>query len=227
MNDIKPVLLNSKLFHNLLPDELDQLLATENIILKTYKKNQFIVYAGEKITSIGLVISGHVLVTKENVLGERIIMSALSKGHLFGEIGAFSDKEVWPATVIAQDEVCICFINKAIFFVGCVNNCKSHRKIIFNMLNIISNKAMLLSRKVEYLSFKSVRSKIAAFLLDEYKKTKSLTLSLTINRNELADFLNVTRPSLSRELAHMKMDNLIDYHKYTIKILDLEALSLL
>ncbi|WP_069997637.1 Crp/Fnr family transcriptional regulator [Cellulosilyticum sp. I15G10I2] len=227
MDNIKSILLSTKLFRDLTPDELDQLLATQNITVTTYKKNNFIVYAGEKITSIGLVISGHVLVTKENVLGERIIMSALGKGSLFGEIGAFSDKEVWPATVIAQDEVCVCFINKAIFFVGCVKNCQSHRKIIFNMLNIISNKAMFLNRKVEYLSFKSVRSKIAAFLLDEYKKTKSLTLSLTINRNELADFLNITRPSLSRELANMKMDGLIDYHKYTIKILDLETLSIL
>lgn len=227
MEEIQAILLNTKLFHNLLPHELNELMATENITLKNFKKNSFIVYGGEKILRIGLVISGRVLVTKENALGERIIMSALGKGSLFGEIGAFSDKEAWPATVIAQEDSCICFIDKSIFFAGCVQNCQSHRKIIYNMLNIVSNKALLLNRKVEYLSIRSVRSKIAAFLMDEYNKAKSLTLSLQINRNELADFLNITRPSLSRELANMKEDGLIDYHKYTIKILDLEGLSLL
>lgn len=227
MENIKPVLLNTKLFKNVLPEELDLLLETHNITYSHYKKNSFVVHAGEKINTIGLVLKGHVLVTKENILGERIIMSVLEKGSLFGEIGAFSDRGVWPATVIAQDDASVCFINKTIFFGGCVKNCTSHQKIIFNMLNIISNKAMFLNRKVEYLSFKGVRSKIAAFLLDEYSKTNRLTLSLTINRNELAEFLNVTRPSLSRELSHMKADGLIDYHKYTVKILDLEGLSVL
>ncbi len=225
MNDIKPILLNTKLFHNVLPEELDILINNQDMALSHFKKNNFIIYAGEKINSIGIVISGHILVTKENVLGERIIMSVLGKGSLFGEIGAFSDREEWPATVIAQDDVSICFINKSVFFAGCVKNCRSHQKIIFNMLNIISNKAMMLNRKVEYLSYKSVRSKIAAFLMDEYKKTKSFTLCLSINRNELAEFLNITRPSLSRELGNMKLDGLIDYHKSTIKIIDLEALS--
>lgn len=227
MENIKSILLNIKLFKNVLPEELDVLLSTKHLAISCYEKNDFITYAGDKIENIGVVLDGHVLVTKENILGERIIMSVLEKGNLFGEIGAFSDKGIWPATVMAQDEVTICFINKSIFFQGCVKDCGSHQKIIFNMLNIISNKAMLLNRKVEYLSFKSVRSKIAAFLIDEYRKTNKLTLSLGINRNEMAEFLNVTRPSLSRELANMKEDGLIDFHKYTIKILDLEALSVL
>jgi CRP-like cAMP-binding protein len=227
VEDIKSILLNTKLFHNLLPGELDCLLESQNLTILNYDKNNFIVNAGEKIDTIGIVLKGHVLILKENILGERIIMNVLEKGNLFGEIGAFSDRGIWPATVMAQDDVCICFIHKSIFFGSCVKNCGSHQKIIFNMLNIISNKAMILNRKVEYLSFKSVRSKIAAFLIDEYRKTKRMTLSLTINRNELAEFLNVTRPSLSRELAKMKADGLIDFHKYTIKILDLETLSLL
>ena len=93
------------------------------------------------------------------------------------------------------------------------------------MLKVVSNRALMLNKKLEYLSIKSLRGKISTYLLEEQKKEGNTTFQLNLNRNELADFINVSRPSLSRELGKMRDEGLIDFHSTAIKINDFEALK--
>lgn len=97
--------------------------------------------------------------------------------------------------------------------------------LTLNMIKIISKKAINLNKTIEYLSVKSIRQKITYYLLDQYKKNNSKNFMIDMNRNELSDYLNVTRPSLSREMANMKKEGLIDYHRSSIKLLDIGRLS--
>ena len=52
-------------------------------------------------------------------------------------------------------------------------------------------------------------------------------VKLTMNREELADYLGTTRPSLSRELMKMQQEHLIETGKNVIKIVDRNALEIL
>jgi CRP-like cAMP-binding protein len=106
----------------------------------------------------------------------------------------------------------------------CEKACPGHRKLIMNMLGILSRRAMTLSRKLEYLSIKSMRGRIARFLVEQYRKSGQTTFMLPMNRNELADFLNVSRPSLSRELCRMRDDGLLDFHRSSLQLKDIDAL---
>lgn len=78
----------------------------------------------------------------------------------------------------------------------CDKVCDSHRTLIENITKIISQKALILNEKVDYLTIKSMKAKVAKYLLEQYKKTGSLTFTLPLNREALADFLNVSRPSM-------------------------------
>jgi Mn-dependent DtxR family transcriptional regulator len=93
------------------------------------------------------------------------------------------------------------------------------------MLSVVSGKALMLNRKLEYLSIKSLRGKICTFLMEEYNKTSQDTLIMTLKRNELADFLNVSRPSLSREMCKMRDEGMIEFQRENIRITDLEAVK--
>mgnify|MGYP000983950563 CR=1 FL=1 len=213
------------LFRNIQPDRLNSMLSCLNPGIRTYKKNRNIAVSGERFEGIGFVLSGSAAVIKEDAAGNRTIITILRPGDMFGEMAAFSKSKVWPATVLAQEECRVMILPPEKIVGSCEKACESHRLLIMNMLEIVSDKALLLNRKVEYLAIKSLRGRISAFLLEQYKKTGSLIFMLPMNRNNLADFLNVSRPSLSREMCRMRDEGIIDFHMSSVRIIDLEALK--
>lgn len=220
-----PTLSKVPLFASISETELNGMLHCFNSTVKCYHKEGLIANEGEDYTGIGVILSGSVIVSKVNEQGERVVISKFGKGQMFGEMIAFSRKNRWPATVTATEETEIISVNPNLIVNTCGNACGSHRQLIINMLGIISNKALMLNTKVEYLSKKSMRGKLAKYILEQKKGKKTQNFEVDMNRNELSDFLNVSRPSMSRELGRMKDEGLIDFHKQTFKILDMEALK--
>jgi len=218
-------LTECRLFAGINSEELNQMLQCLNPAVSSYQKNESLTVAGEKSTGVGVVLEGHAIVTKENAAGNRGILAPLYAGDIFGEMVAFSGQKGWPATIIAQQDCQVIFLAPEKIVGNCPRQCQSHRLLITNMLSIVSEKALLLNRKVEYLTIKSLREKIAAYLLEQSKKAGTATFMLPFNRHELADFLNVTRPSLSREMGRMKAEGLIDFHGTSVKITAVEALK--
>ena len=190
-----------------------------------YKKNEFVSRAEEKLNNLGIIISGNIAVTKENSVGDRVIITMLGQGETVGEMAVFSGKKFWPATVIAQDDCKIMFIPPKKIVGQCEKSCLSHRMLILNMLKIISNKALMLNKKVEYLATRNLRSRISKFFIDQYMNSGNLYFLMPMNRNEFADFLNVSRPSLSREMCKMRDEGIIDFHRSSIQIKDIKALK--
>jgi CRP-like cAMP-binding protein len=78
---------------------------------------------------------------------------------------------------------------------------------------------------MEYISIKTMRSKLSTFIYEQYLKGKTTTLTLPMNRQQLADFLNVSRPSMSRELSRMRDEGIIDFHLSAVRIIDIEKLK--
>jgi CRP-like cAMP-binding protein len=69
-----------------------------------------------------------------------------------------------------------------------------------------------------------MREKIASFLIKEGKNKGTSIFNIVLNRTEMADYLNVSRTSMCRELARMKDEGLIDYYGRSFKIIDRERL---
>ena len=191
-----------------------------NYTLKKYSKNDIIAIEGDTCTSIGLVLEGNVDIKR--MLGSKVVhLSSFSKGGVFGEIIAFSDVNLYPATVIASSLSQIMFIDKKDFIKFCTHN----EEFLGMFLNTLTNKIFLLNNSITNLTFNSIRQKICNFLISEYKIQKSKTIKLNITKEKLSESLGVTRPSLSRELINMKDDGLIDYNRSHIVILDLESIE--
>ena len=144
---------------------------------------------------------------------------------MFGEMISFTEKKVWPVTVTAQSDSEIIFISPENIITRCEKMCEAHQILIQNMLKIMSKKALILSRKVDYLSIRSLRGRLCAYLIEQWKSQQTPVFSLPMNRDELADFFNVARPSISRELGKMKEEGYIDFHKSAFKIIDFEAMK--
>lgn len=221
----KEILIKVPLFNQIEEQELFHVLQCLGPSLKRYKKGEFITMEGNEFSGIGIVIEGKVTITKTNEVGERMIMSQLRTGDLFGEMMAFSTSKVWLATVIAESDTLIMSLFPTAIISHCHHMCVGHKQLMMNMLEIVSNKALGLNRKVSYLSIKSMRGKLSKYLMEESAKTDKLLFDIRFNRNELAEFLHVSRPSMSRELAKMKEEGIIDFYQNTFKIVDVSRLS--
>lgn len=191
-----------------------------NYNIKKYSKNDIIAIEGDICTSIGLVLDGNVDIKR--TLGSKVIhVSSFSKGDVFGEVIAFSDINLYPATVIASSSCEVMFISKNDF----IKFCTCNEEFLSMFLNTLTNKIFLLNNSITNLTFNSIRQKICNFLINEHKIQKSKNIKLNITKEKLAESLGVTRPSLSRELINMKEMGLIDYSRSHILILDLEEIE--
>ena len=106
---------------------------------------------------------------------------------------------------------------------GCRECCPAHARLRENLIGEIAQKYWAQRRRLGYLSASSLRGRIAMYLLD--RAGDAATFSLGLSRENMADYLCVNRSALSRELARMKQEGLLDYYRDTFRLLDTEALT--
>ncbi len=220
------VLLKCVLFQGIKEDEISQMLGCITPRAAEYSKGELMMEAAGSMKEIGIVIAGMVAVTKETPLGERIVLNKISAGGIFGEVAALSDSQLSPATIYASENSTVLFILPERILAPCQNVCPWHRQLTTNLIHLVADKALYLNRKIDYLTIKSMRGKICTYLYERYCKTHSLRFSLPYNRNELAEFFNVSRPSMSRELGRMRDEEIIAFHGNTFEVLDLVRLKI-
>lgn len=219
------VLESSLLFSDMSKENILNMVACLNPKEKSYTKGEIVAHLGEKMEGFGLLLQGSLSVLKENIDGNRLIMNILKPGELFGEMAVYSEKRVWPATISAVESSIVLFIKPEKIVAGCERACSYHQQLTTNMLKILSDKAMSLNKQVEYLSIKGMREKLCTYIWEQHKKQGSLLIHLPMKRNKMADFLNVSRPSMSRELCKMRDEGLIDFYLSTVKIVDPQQIA--
>ena len=172
------------LFNGIANESLGVMLNCLKPKIRECKQREIIVASDQPFHGIGIIASGKVALTKETLSGNRIMMGILDAGEIFGEAVAFSDSKVWPMTVIAQEDCILLFLPPEKITGTCSNICTAHSTLIKNMLKILSNRASMLDKKIEYISAKNIRGKISSYLLDLYQKQNSNILSIPMKRHE-------------------------------------------
>lgn len=218
------VLAGSPLFAGLETETLAVMLDCLQPKFTVHAKNSFITTEGDPFTGLGILVAGEAAVVKETVAGMRSVLTSLAAGDMFGEMVAFSARKTWPASVFAQSECSVVFLPPQKITGTCPHACAGHQRLIRNMLLIVSEKALMLNRKVEYLTIRSMRTKIATYLLEQRKLAGKNIFVMPLKRNDLADFLNVSRTALSREMGRMRDEGLIDFFRSSVKLTDVEKL---
>lgn len=93
-----------------------------------------------------------------------------------------------------------------------------NEKLLLNYLNISADFASRLSKKLHFMSFRTIRQKLAMYLLNLSKTTGSNVIVLDKTQTALAEYFGVSRESLERELTHMQKDNQIAIDKKKVTI---------
>lgn len=201
-------------------NEILEFFKDANYTIRNFSKGDIIAMEGSSCNTIGLVLAGNIDI-KRLLTNKVIHVSSFTSGNLFGEVIAFSDTNVYPATVISSTNSEIMFIKKEDF----IKFCTSHDDFLGMFLKELTNKIFILNRSITGLSFSTIRQKLSNFILEEYKLYGSKFIRLNSTKEKLAESLGIPRPSLSRELINMKDLGIIDYSRDFIKILDLDELE--
>ena len=125
------------------------------------------------------------------------------------QASGFTEEKV--VTFKASEPTTVLFLPVERILHPCKNSCPFHHKLSRNLFNLISRKNVALMEKIGILSKSTLREKILAYLSMEAQKNGSMTITLPLNRMEMADYLCTNRSALSRELANMKKDGILDY----------------
>ena len=158
-----------------------------------------------------------------NVNGKVLRITNISEGEDFGEVELFLNKDRYSGYAKAKTDVKLLEIAKDFFGGRCEKNCSHHSKVVFNMLELFAKRTDENNQQLEVLTSGNLKQRIATYLL-EHADNNNL-VSLSMNREELALYLNTTRPSLSRTLLSLQEDGFIHLSsRKSIKILDAEAL---
>lgn len=209
------------LFRGLTPENILHILQNEGCRIQKYGKDALIANEGENCSALAVVLAGNVVIQKIYSTGKTVTMTQLQAGDIFGEAIVFSHKKKYPATIVAAAKTTLLFIDSR----QIINLCTIEPAVLENFMKLLSEKLLLLNKKVRDLSLATIREKICSFLLDEYQRQQTLVIKLSLSKKTLAEHMGIQRPSLSRELIHLKQDGLIDFSKDTITIKNLSEIE--
>ncbi len=220
-------LCKNTIFEGLTPQQISSILPCIAMNIKSYSPQECVCDKGEPINSIGVVLDGELCICNESPDGRRTTVANIEKNGLFGEAITFSTDSLLPHRVIAQNDAQVLYLSGEFFLMPCDKSCdlrRAHQVIVQNMLRLLSDRAIMLNKKIAYLTASDLRTKIAMYLCELYELNQSRTFNMPLNRDRLAEFFAVARPSLSRELVNLKTEGIIDFYRSSVKILDTNAL---
>ena len=186
---------------------------------KKFKKGEFIFRAGDVTEYLGVVLSGSVTIENNDVWGNRTILSNVGPGQFFAETYSILKDQPMLVDVTANE-------NCAVFFLrtGALRKIISDRytwttHLITNILSISAHKNLMLSERNFHISPKTIRGRVISYLNTVSIRKNSRDFEIPFDRQQLADYLNVDRTALSKELGKMRDDGLIRFRKNHFRII--------
>lgn len=215
-----PALVNNPLFRGITPERLFADLEEISFHTRSYKK-------GEILVQQGAVCNRLVILTKGSVRGEMIDYSGrlikvedIAAPRAIAPLFLFGEENRYPVEVTANEPTEVIELPKS----SVLRLFRKNEQFLENYMNLSANYARTLSDKLFFMSFKTIRQKLASYLLRLYKQQQQTHITLDRSQQELSDYFGVSRPSLARELAHMQEDGLLIADRKHITILQKEQL---
>ena len=210
--------VHSPLLRGIKPDELNAMLSCIGYHIGTFKKGDIVAFEGDNLKHIGIIMKGSVDMVKEDLWGNKTMLVRMCKDELFGETFACGSDSLSVVTFMVSEDAKVLFMPCDRVMHSCTMACQFHHRLIENMVKIIADKNRDLMRKVDVVSKRTIREKLLAYLSIQAQVQNSRYFEIPLGRVELAEYLCVDRSALTRELAKMREDGLIDYDKNCFRI---------
>ncbi len=201
------ILLQTALFRGCTETELQALQFRK----KQYRKGEMILSAGASVQDICIVLNGTVQITRIDICGNANILSLIGKGQIFAEAYACVPEQPLLVEATAQTDCEVLFFPVA--QLSDTAPLPIRLKILQNLVRISAAKNLHLSQKIFHTSAKTIRGRVLSYLSQLVTEQRCMHVSIPFDRQGMADYLNLDRSALSKELSAMQRDGLISFSK--------------
>ncbi|WP_099466966.1 Crp/Fnr family transcriptional regulator [Konateibacter massiliensis] len=224
MKEIISALRSSVLCRNMSEEQIVDFVQTSSIVQKEYQKGSVIFQEDDKPTKLYLLMSGKVSICKDTMSGRKILITEITRpGDMFGEIYLYMQMEQYNIYASVQEKAQILEFDSDLFAMKEGKLEPSHVIVFQNILTLFAQKAYFMNMKLQVLSSGNLRQCLVRFILNQQRGSNVVKLQMT--REAMADYLNVARQSLSRELSAMQEEGLITVSGKEIVILQQEVME--
>ncbi|NDV65789.1 Crp/Fnr family transcriptional regulator [Bacteroides sp. 224] len=209
------VLTNCNLFHSIRESEVSDILSCVKTKEVRFKKGDILAMQGEPCNRLIFLLSGSVKAEMSDPAGKIVKVEDIHAPNPLAILFLFGKENRFPVQTTANEEVETLIVPRE----SVLKMLMMNETLLKNYLDISANFASRLSRKLHLMSFRTIRQKLAIYLLELSEATHSEIILLDKPKSVLAEYFGVSRPSLERELSKMQQDGLIisDKRKITIK----------
>lgn len=215
-----PALTNNPLFRGITPERLSADLEAISFHARSYKKGEILARQGDVCNRLVILTKGSVRGEMIDYSGRLVKVEDIAAPRALAPLFLFGEENRFPVEVTANEPTEVIELPKS----SVLNLFRKNEQFLENYMNLSANYARTLSDKLFFMSFKTIRQKLASYLLRLHKQQQQLHITLDRSQQELSDYFGVSRPSLARELAHMQEDGLLIAERKHITILQKESL---
>lgn len=210
----------SPLFKGLEIEDINSLINNSSHQIKQFSNKEVLAYAGEKVEKAMILLEGKLQGEMIDFAGNSLKIEEMEPPQMVAAAFLYGPQSAFPVNLsaISDGKMLVIFKNDFTQLLA------ADQRVLNNYLNIVSGKAQFLSRKITFLSFKTIKEKIAYYLLQNFKPNNQVVI---INQSQkgLAEMLGVARPSLARTISEMESDQLIKWERNQVEIVDLKSLQ--
>ena len=214
-----PILKKTLLFSGVSDEEIKAMLNCLQARICTYKKGEYVLRQGEHLDKILVLVGGKLHIQRDDYWGNRSIINMVSVGEMFGEAYVAPESGTLMNDVLAVEDSVVVFFDVKRIITVCSSACRFHSIVVQNLFFAISEKNRKLVQKLTFMTKRTTREKLIAYLSEEAKRQNSSSFFIPFNRQQLADFLSVDRSAMSNELCKMRDEGLIEFEKSRFKLL--------
>lgn len=207
------------LFQGMTGAELAACVAALSAREKQYPRGSLILRAGESTACMGIVLAGSVTIESNDVWGGCTILSHVGRGGFFAESYALLREEAMLVNVRANEDSRILFLNLGGLTGAALGQAPWRHKLTAKLLLISAHKNLALTGRSFHTAPKSIRGRILSYLNAMSLQQHSVAFDIPFDRQQLADYLNVERTALSKELGKMRAEGLIQCRRNHFEIL--------
>ncbi len=206
-------LQDTELFRGMYPAEIDRMCTLLQFGAASYHEGAVLIAEGSPIQRFGIVAAGTVRVSMAAASGGRLTLADVAQGSAFAECHAFLGTEESPIRAAALSGCSVFWFEAFLLRNPDFRSDVAFSRFCVNYMGFMARQSLAFNDRIQTLSRKTLREKLNAYFSREILRQRSRDIRIGMDRNELADYLGTDRSSLSRELARMKRDDLLDYEK--------------